>query len=266
MSSKDGMDGGCSAPEKCLTARTRRACRMCRGVRGACGALGIVLAVLLGSLGLLGPFGLAARPALAAGLVDRHAECTLTIHASFGDGGSMAIPNMTLDLYPVATLDESSNLRLMDDYAGSGVNLGSISLASDWDSSAATLLTWVGENNIAPMRGAVTDADGIARFTGLDSGVYLVSGRPVKMGGHTYAPAAYLVGVPNLSDDEWSYDIVSECEVAEVGVVSYGSASKGGTELSDALAGVSPFVVGAIAFGGVAAVVLVASVMSLRKR
>ena len=87
MSSKDGMDGGCSAPEKCLTARTRRACRMCRGVRGACGALGIVLAVLLGSLGLLGPFGLAARPALAAGLVYRHAECTLTIHASFGDGG-----------------------------------------------------------------------------------------------------------------------------------------------------------------------------------
>ena len=72
--------------------------------------------------------------------------------------------------------------------------------------------------------------------------------------------------MPNLSDDEWSYDIVSECEVAEVDVVPYGSTPKGGTELSDALAGVSPFVVGAIAFGGVAAVVLVASVVSLRKR
>lgn len=260
MSSKDGMDGGCSASEKSLTARA------CRGAHGACAALGIALAVLLGSLGLMGPVGVVARPALAAGMVDRHAECSLTIRASYGDEGSMAIPNMTLDLYPVATLDESSNPRLMDDYAGSGVNLGSVSLASDWDSAAATLLTWVGENNIAPMRGAVTDADGVARFTGLEPGIYLVSGRPVKMGGHTYAPATYLAGVPNLSDDEWSYDIVSECKVAEVDVVSYGSAPKGGEELSEALAGVNPLVVGAIAFGGVAAVVLAASVMSLHRR
>ncbi len=149
-------------------------------------------------------------PACAADRVDPSRACSLALTAKAGD---VAVEGSEFKLWRVASFDGAGSYVLDQAYEGAGVDVVSLEKASDWDSAAKTLLAWAQEQGLGAEAGAVTNAAGQASFSGLEAGLYLVSGSPVTSGETVYTPTTYLESLPRLIDDEWAYDVTSQCKV-----------------------------------------------------
>jgi LPXTG-motif cell wall-anchored protein len=71
--------------------------------------------------------------------------------------------------------------------------------AGAWQDAAATLAAYVSGNNISPDAvGTITN--GSVRFSGLDDGIYLVTGESSREGNYTYTPVPFLVRITGPVD------------------------------------------------------------------
>lgn len=158
--------------------------------------------------------------AKAANAIDTDAECSI----EFDIGGSNELLNdgvtVQVNLYKVASVDESGNYTVTD--AFTGLDLSSVS-ADDLDKAAAT---WAKRAETA--QGKLTDSEGnpvvepktVTLQNGkgykdkLETGLYLVDTPKVITTNYTYTFKPYLVSLPtnnyysgNGASDDWIYNL-----------------------------------------------------------
>lgn len=170
-------------------------------------------------------FPLLALPgAKAAIAIDTDAECSI----QFNIGGSSELLNdnvtVQVNLYKVASVDESGNYTVTD--AFTGLDLSSVS-ADDLDKAAATWaerakeaqgkLTDSEGNTVVDPTETVTLQNGSGYKDKLETGLYLVDTPKVITTNYTYTFTPYLVSLPTNNyysgdgaSDDWIYDLTKE--------------------------------------------------------
>lgn len=166
--------------------------------------------------------------AKAASAIDTDKECSI----QFDIGGSSELLNdgvtVQVNLYKVASVDESGNYTVTD--AFTGLDLSSVS-ADDLDTAAATWaerakdaqgkLTDSEGNTVVDPTETVTLRNGRGYQDKLKTGLYLVDTPKVITTNYTYTFTPYLVSLPTnnyynngQTSDGWIYDLTKESNSA----------------------------------------------------
>lgn len=135
-------------------------------------------------------------PALAA---SGDGSCTLTI--DYKDEET-PIPGAVFRAYRAAEVTEHWEYVLTADFADSGVTLETGMKNSQWIQAAEDLAAWVEKKTVTPTVSGSTDGSGSLVFSGLEKGVYLVTGDPVTIEGTIYTPQTFCVVVPERGEGE----------------------------------------------------------------
>lgn len=155
--------------------------------------------------------------AKAASAIDTGQKCSIEFDIS-GNSSELLSASIPVNLYKVASVDESGNYTATD--AFSKLDLSSVS-ADNLDAAAATWAERAAEakkllkDDTEPTTTTLTQGRGTA--TGLDTGLYLVDTPKVITPNYTYTFTPYLVSLPtnnyysgNGASDDWIYDLTKE--------------------------------------------------------
>lgn len=155
--------------------------------------------------------------AKAASAINTGQKCSIEFDIS-GNSSELLSASIPVNLYKVASVDESGNYTATD--AFSKLDLSSVS-ADNLDAAAATWAERAAEakkllkDDTEPTTTTLTQGGGTA--TGLDTGLYLVDTPKVITPNYTYTFTPYLVSLPtnnyysgNGASDDWIYDLTKE--------------------------------------------------------
>lgn len=155
--------------------------------------------------------------AKAASAINTGQKCSIEFDIS-GNSSELLSASIPVNLYKVASVDESGNYTATD--AFSKLDLSSVS-ADNLDAAAATWVERAAEakkllkDDTEPTTTTLTQGRGTA--TGLDTGLYLVDTPKVITPNYTYTFTPYLVSLPtnnyysgNGASDDWIYDLTKE--------------------------------------------------------
>lgn len=155
--------------------------------------------------------------AKAASAINTGQKCSIEFDIS-GNSSELLSASIPVNLYKVASVDESGNYTATD--AFSKLDLSSVS-ADNLDAAAATWAERAAEakkllkDDTKPTTTTLTQGSGTA--TGLDTGLYLVDTPKVITPNYTYTFTPYLVSLPtnnyysgNGASDDWIYDLTKE--------------------------------------------------------
>lgn len=144
-----------------------------------------MLAIVLASLLLALALPCAAAPA---------ESCSLELTFAPKD---LPAGGVTFRVYRVAQVNtNNATFTPVAPYSSYNV-LGS---TADWLDRAATLESYVLRDKLPATAQAVTDEDGVASFTGLQSGLYLILGERYQREGFFYTPVSCFLSLPNSYD------------------------------------------------------------------
>lgn len=155
--------------------------------------------------------------AKAASAINTGQKCSIEFDIS-GNSSELLSASIPVNLYKVASVDESGNYTATD--AFSKLDLSSVS-ADNLDAAAATWAERAAEakkllkDDTEPTTTTLTQGRGTA--TGLNTGLYLVDTPKVITPNYTYTFTPYLVSLPtnnyysgNGASDDWIYDLTKE--------------------------------------------------------
>lgn len=147
--------------------------------------------------------------ALAYDDVDINRAVTLALEASFG---GEALSGLPVTLHRVATLNEKGWYRLLNAYAGTGVEVNKIT-GSAWDGAIDALNACAVD---IPPTATATINNGRCTLEGLPQGLYLVNGLAIEQGDWLYSFAPFIVSLPDHSSDgtKWVYDVRVDMKMA----------------------------------------------------
>lgn len=153
--------------------------------------------------------------AKAASAINTGQKCSIEFYIS-GNSSELLSASIPVNLYKVASVDESGNYTATD--AFSKLDLSSVS-ADNLDAAAATLAERAAEAKklLKDDTEPTTTTQGRGTATGLDTGLYLVDTPKVITPNYTYTFTPYLVSLPtnnyysgNGASDDWIYDLTKE--------------------------------------------------------
>lgn len=125
---------------------------------------------------------------LAYAPVKPEKEVSLTVETELKD--------VTFVIYRVAAVSETADYTPTEQFAGYSLDFTKTDSGA-WRALASTLDGYVQRDQIKPLAKKTVDADGKAYFTGLKTGLYLVTGE---------LSVSFLVSLPQLTDaKEWDY-------------------------------------------------------------
>lgn len=154
--------------------------------------------------------------AFAAGEINLTADTSLTISAVYEQS---PISGMQFDAYLISNVDDCGELTPTASFEDRKEELD-IRGKNDsaWQSMAETLEREILLNeSIKPSRSAVTDENGIAKFTDIPMGLYLVIGTGVTRGDYVYTVSPFFVMLPeqDLTTNTWNYQVVANAKLSQ---------------------------------------------------
>lgn len=140
--------------------------------------------------------------------LDPDAEASLTI--SYQKDGA-TFPGLTVDIYRVAQAFSSGKFELIEPFSSYPVNIHDIMEQEQWTNVANTLNAYIVSNHVTPDKEALTNAEGLAVFTNLETGLYLVEEVVAENTNGTYVFNRFMVYLPTPQTDG-SYDYAVEAK------------------------------------------------------
>lgn len=142
--------------------------------------------------------------AFAAAAINVYAETSLQVQIA-PDGKPQE--GVELRLYRVADVSRTCRFTLAGAFEDYSVSLND-NTSAGWRELATTLDGYVRTDGVAADAVVKTRANGVAAFTGLTTGLYLVTGdRWYDTSTHYYTPTPFLISLPDLdAKDHWVYD------------------------------------------------------------
>lgn len=146
----------------------------------------------------------------AVSAMDMTRSGTLKVRIMETGSSVMGVPGGRVELYQVATVDFINHAYvyvLTDVFAGVGLDLSKIGemTASENVASSRSLVTYIRENEIQPMKALTPDSIGCCYFTGLPVGLYLIVQSEAANKHTTIDPALISMPQHDLVTDEWIY-------------------------------------------------------------
>ena len=130
--------------------------------------------------------------------LDPNADASLTLYYQ-KDGKTF--PNLQVDIYRVAEAFPDGSFQLIAPFSSYPVNIHNIMEQSQWKQVASTLDSYIVANQVAPDHSVLTDEAGVAKFEGLETGLYLVCGAVAENGDGVYIFDRFMVYVPTPNPD-----------------------------------------------------------------
>ncbi|MCD8159067.1 MAG: hypothetical protein LUD77_09300 [Clostridiales bacterium] len=161
----------------------------------------------------------------AAGAVNTGAVCSITV---LNENDGTVLPGTVFYVYRVADISENGYFTLTDEYKAFGTDLNKLTETSSWKTAAENLVSYISANNLSYLSAKTTDSEGIAVFSGLKTGLYLVVGSSLTLNGKTYTCLPTPVVLPGYDSDSeiYNYDII---QIPKHDVSSGGGGGGGGT-------------------------------------
>ena len=131
--------------------------------------------------------------------------CSLNLEYS-RDG--ITFSGLEIDIYRVAEAFPDGTFELVSHYKGYPVNIHGITSQREWQDTATTLVSYITSDRIPPSYTATTNDEGIAAWTQLPTGLYLVRSAVAEAEGNTYLFNDFMIYLPTPTDDgSFDYDL-----------------------------------------------------------
>ena len=141
----------------------------------------------------------------AATPLDPNAKASLTI--TYRKGGA-AFSDLTVGIYRVAQAFPSGIFELIEPFSSYPVNIHDIMVQEQWTNAANTLNAYIVSNHITPDAEMLTDEEGVALFTDLETGLYLVEEVAAENTSGTYVFNRFMVYLPTpQADGSYNYAV-----------------------------------------------------------
>lgn len=142
-------------------------------------------------------------PVSACAQVQPEKEASLTLRLTEGGTG---LPGANFEVFRVAEMTDEARFSLLPGFEIGSVDINKVGGAEGWQSLAENLAQQVTEATAS----AVTDEKGEAKIAGMQTGLYLVIGKPVEIGSWAYDFAPFMVSIPGKDGDTWIYDVQAD--------------------------------------------------------
>lgn len=149
---------------------------------------------------LLPPMG-----ARAVTPLETERSCSLKLYYTQGEIG---FGDLEVRIYRVAEAFGDGSFELIEPFSGYPVNIHAITSQAEWKTVASTLSAYIAADQVPPTRMEKTDDGGTVVFTGLETGLYLVSGAVVEHESGTYLFDSFMIYLPTPQEDgSFLYDV-----------------------------------------------------------
>lgn len=144
-------------------------------------------------------------PARAAEPLDIAHPCSMTLHYS---KEGRIFPGLEIRIYRFAEFQSSDYFALTETFRNYPVKIHGVTSQKEWRDAANTLAAYIIADNIAPTETQVTDSNGTAVFTGLQTGLYLVQGVLGENAEGIYQFENFILFLPTpQSNGQQNYDL-----------------------------------------------------------
>ena len=148
----------------------------------------------------------------AAASFDPNRSCSLTL--SYSRNGE-ACADLDIRIYRVAELCEDGTYELVPPFSQQPINIYGITSQQEWKEIAQTVHNCVSANQIPPYRTQTTAADGNVRFTGLETGLYMVEGTTAQCGNASVMFQDFMIYLPTPNGEDYEYDVTAKPKYTE---------------------------------------------------
>lgn len=147
-----------------------------------------------------------AVPTSARELVELEKPCTLDLTYKYEE---TFFEGEEIKVYKVADFTRVGVYELTDMFDEYPIDISDIKTQDEWNAIRDTLVAYIAADSLVATATATTNADGVASFTDLSVGLYLVGGIITDyIDDGTIEFADFLISVPGLDeDDKWVYDV-----------------------------------------------------------
>lgn len=137
--------------------------------------------------------------------LETNRKCSLKVHFAKDD---YRFSNLETRIYRVAEAHSDGTFDLIAPFSGSSVSIHGIKSQREWNDAAVTLLSYIVDRKIQPDHTALSNAQGTATFTDLQTGLYLVLGNTAENDIGIYTFEDFFVYLPTpLESEGFSYDM-----------------------------------------------------------
>ncbi len=144
----------------------------------------------------------------AAGLIDTEERCELMLE--FTPDKSPA-EGASFRLYRVASVSAACEFTVTEGFQQYPVEIQEEPEEDSWRILASTLSNYAADGSVKPDYAKRTDENGIAVFSDLPTGLYLVCGDAFQAERRIYTPQSFMICLPGLSEEDvWTYEATTE--------------------------------------------------------
>ena len=112
-------------------------------------------------------------PARAYESVETEYPCSITLHYGKGD---VTFPDLEINAYRIASVTSYGYFELVAPFSDYPVNIHNIHSQTEWKTVAQTLSAYITADQILPTTAQKTNENGTVVFSGLQTGMYLITG------------------------------------------------------------------------------------------
>lgn len=146
-------------------------------------------------------------PIQAYALTPLEPDRACSLKLTYAHNGS-GFPDLQIEAYRVAEAFPDGSFELISPFAESHANIHGITSQQEWKDTATTLVAHIAANQIRPDLTKKTDDKGVATFTGLETGLYLITEIQVENDTGHYIFDTFLVYLPTpLQPEGFDYDV-----------------------------------------------------------